>query len=367
MTKIQHIPERKHVASTPSTPAVGFGKIYQKADLDWYGLDETGTEVLLSGGGGGSAGPIGHFVYRPDGGYDTGIVYDDFDLLMDDLEEWPGRKYLWFDRSALAPAANIEIPVRGSGAWDFSETVMSVILDDYTGTLPTPPPIIEVLDGNTWSHLPIKIEFGQIKFYNTGDPVYTSTGEIHILFMEPGSSLENLGSVEAIKLEGASLLNVACRHTDFETGSYELFNVIDTATLQITLLVGGDINANIIRGTAGATFDASVQSTTSTIDEPQTNFTGTLVRNYGPISIIMTDTLGHLNSVAFHHYFDSYQFSVEVWQDKTLTTGGYTRLGETSITVDMPDAENVVVTDHLGLGGIPIKVIMQKHKSQITQ
>jgi len=51
--RIVNIPEHKTVASTPSTPLTGYGKIYTKTDGNWYGLDDLGVEVLLSGGGGG--------------------------------------------------------------------------------------------------------------------------------------------------------------------------------------------------------------------------------------------------------------------------------------------------------------------------
>lgn len=48
--KILNIPEHKTVASTPSTPDVGYSKLYVKSDGNWYSLDSSGNEILISAG-----------------------------------------------------------------------------------------------------------------------------------------------------------------------------------------------------------------------------------------------------------------------------------------------------------------------------
>ena len=362
--KIVHIPEHRQVSSTPSNPQIGYQKIYAKTDRNWYGLDELGNETLL--GGSSYSGTIGTFVYRPNGGVNSGIVYDDFELLMIDLEAWPGQKYLWFDASALpSPSTPIEIPVRGSGAWDFSDTHFGSLLSTYSG-INASFTELQILDGNTWSNFPVSIVFVTLSFYNTADPVYTiSDGGTYITSLVNAATLQNYGSIEAIRVENASHLIIGTQIGDIKYDSYEIFNLLDTSELTISMLEGGDVNADIVRGEVGTTFDINVDSPKGQFWESQSNFLGTLNRGYGPISIIMNDTLPNLNTVTLRHYFNSYNLSVEVWEDKTGVSGGYTRLGETSITVDMPDPDNVVITDHLGLGGILLHVIIKNNKSQI--
>lgn len=48
--KILNIPEHKTVASTPSTPDPGYSKLYVKSDGNWYSLDSSGNEILISAG-----------------------------------------------------------------------------------------------------------------------------------------------------------------------------------------------------------------------------------------------------------------------------------------------------------------------------
>ncbi len=49
--RIHEIPIYKLVSSTPDTPSTGYWKIYPKTD-GWYILDDTGTETIISTGGG---------------------------------------------------------------------------------------------------------------------------------------------------------------------------------------------------------------------------------------------------------------------------------------------------------------------------
>jgi hypothetical protein len=51
--KINNIPQHKTVVNTPTTPDLGFGRIYIKSDNQWYGLDDVGVETQLGGGSGG--------------------------------------------------------------------------------------------------------------------------------------------------------------------------------------------------------------------------------------------------------------------------------------------------------------------------
>jgi len=46
----------KELASTPSTPSSGYGKLYPKSDNNLYFLDDTGSETNLCSGGGGGGG-----------------------------------------------------------------------------------------------------------------------------------------------------------------------------------------------------------------------------------------------------------------------------------------------------------------------
>jgi hypothetical protein len=51
--KVNNVPQHKTIPATPTTPDIGFGKIYIKTDRLWYGLDDLGVETPLSGGGSG--------------------------------------------------------------------------------------------------------------------------------------------------------------------------------------------------------------------------------------------------------------------------------------------------------------------------
>jgi len=249
--KIVNIPEHRQVSSTPNTPNAGYQKIYAKSDGNWYGLDDLGVETLL--GGSSYTGAVGMFVYRPNGGINEGIVYDDFELLMLDLEAWPGRKELLFDRSALIFGAQIEIPVRGSGAWDFSDTTFRGLLSTYDGINPSSWVELNILDGNTWSNFPEIIEFCYLEFNNSADPVYTiSDGGTYIIALNRGSTIINNGSIEAIRIENASTLLFAPEFSDISSGIYEVFNVLDSSELNMASLARNNISSNIVRGEATA-------------------------------------------------------------------------------------------------------------------
>lgn len=47
-TKINEIQSHKEISTVPSTPSLGYNKIYNR-DGVWYGLDDAGLEVPLSG------------------------------------------------------------------------------------------------------------------------------------------------------------------------------------------------------------------------------------------------------------------------------------------------------------------------------
>lgn len=357
--KIVHVPWHKQLNSTPAAPDPGFSKIYAKTDLEWYGLDEFGTEVQLSGGASGT-GNIGHYVYRPGGGLTSGIVYEDFSDLMVDLEAWEGSKYLWFDRSGLPALTNIEIPV-GIDEWDFSDTTFHTLTSGISPTL-----TIDVADGNTWANFPVAIFLCALTFNNTANPVYTQTSGVELVALNDGSSINNNGIFEAIRLEGTANFVMAIRYSDIIADNYEVFNLEDTSTLNINLLQGGDLAADSIRGVIGTTVEMNIQSPLSLVDENQTSFLGNFIRGYGPISVVFDDTLPNLGTVNLGHYLETYQLSVEVWHDTTGLGTAFRKLGDSSISVDMPDSDNVLLTDNIGLGGIPVKVIIQKHKDQIT-
>lgn len=365
MTKIQHIPQRKNVSSTPSTPDAGFGKIYQKTDLEWYGLDENGNEVLLSGSGG--SGTLSqHFVFRPGGGIDEGIVYDDFHILMEDLESIEGPKFLWFDRLGLNDGDPIEIPVRGSGAWDFSNVSMNILLASYDGPNASFGDI-QVLDGNTWSNLPVLVSTCVITFNNTGDPVITLSDDgVYLMTFQNAAGIANAGTIEAIQLEGSTELIIGLDISEVQYDSYEVINAKDTSNCQLALIGQGQIQSNVARGEAGATLDLSLTGPKGTVSLVQTNFVGTLERSFSVASRIVDDTLPDGGTITVSHYMDSYNMSVEVWMDDTVSGSGWVQLGDSSITVTMTSTDDMEITDHLGLGGVNIKVIMKKNQNQIT-
>lgn len=51
--KKHNVEEIKTVVATPTTPDLGYSKIYPKSDGEWYRLDDTGNEAPLGGGGAG--------------------------------------------------------------------------------------------------------------------------------------------------------------------------------------------------------------------------------------------------------------------------------------------------------------------------
>jgi len=317
--------------------------------------------VELGTGGSGAFETIPHFVYQPLG-VDSGMVYNDFEIMMDDVIEQKGKKTIYFDRTFLSALDAMEIPVKsGGGSWDFIDVSFQWLFESVYDTSNI---TISVADGNLWENFPDNFSFIRLIFNNTSFPVYSDSSGQKLSLLDSATTFENLGSVEVMNLSGSAEFVFGLEEgSKMKNGSYEIFNLVGNSSINLALIGAGEIEQDVIRGAITAYVDINLTHGGSSYKETQTNYAGTVELQSKNASRIMFGVLPNLGSISFAHNFGNEFLHIEVYRNSGFPK---IRLGTVSeVRVQIDDDDNITITDLFGLGGINIQVVIASKPQQI--
>lgn len=227
------------------------------------------------------------FVFRP-GGIAGGNVYTDWNALYAVMSTVEGPKWLEVD-SSLAPAI---VP---AGVWDFSDVDLRGHLGDVSSAME-----LQFADGATATNLAHVTQVLTLTALGTTPVMTLSAPGQYVLLIREGSTIQASGTAPFFDVASATTeltiaMEYGCR---LQNTGYEVIEL--SAVGAFAQVIGCQISTlaqDTIRGIAGTTLELLADAS-SFLDPIQTNFVGTLTRQFLDNALQVAYDLPPLNTGA---------------------------------------------------------------------
>ena len=267
-TKTLKIPRYNNIKSLGNNPgSVGNIVLDKSSDQLCY---HTGTKWLcVSGGSSGGEGEIQtSFVYQPDGlpPTKTKNVYNDWSLMMDDVNKFSGKRFITVDDSVISPAV---VP---AGVWDMSNITLRGSATTKTGGGERRE--LEVSDGATLPNLSLITDWLLVISESTSAVTVLGSGVNSRLELDNNSCLVARNGAPFIEVNGTSRIILRDQSilerggaggnevvVDYLAGSSGSIRMGERSRIMNnTLRTAGGVNINIVFQASSATLGNEPQA-----------------------------------------------------------------------------------------------------------